>query len=74
MDKSDKAYTDLTPINQSLDEMKPSIDKTDSRVKQLIESNVGLSQSTDTAKDQIQQVINKKNFKTLFFSGFKGNS
>lgn len=57
MERSDKAYEDLTPINKSLDEMRPSINITDNSVKQLIDSNVILSQSTETANDQIQQVF-----------------
>lgn len=57
LDTSDKAHLKFISLNESFSNLKPLIDSADRRVKQLIKSNVGLALSSETANDQIQQVL-----------------
>lgn len=56
-DISDKTHASFVPLNESFSKLKPLVESADRRVKQLIESNVGLALSSETANDQIQQVL-----------------
>uniref|UniRef100_A0A915EQH0 Laminin G domain-containing protein n=1 Tax=Ditylenchus dipsaci TaxID=166011 RepID=A0A915EQH0_9BILA len=55
-EQSDTAHNSLLPLNDTFSQLKPAIVDADIRVKQLIDSNVDLSQSTESAKDQIKEV------------------
>lgn len=57
MDISDRAHSSLVPLNESFSKLKPSVELAERRVKQLLDSNVGLALSSETANDQIQQVL-----------------